>query len=87
MIAQQVPVQVSNFEEEKCGVKYGMKKSQPIAMFSTTEQSQATFGELFSLAKLHPPSLSWINSVFLKPLCPSIEVTQKTSTSIVYLDI
>lgn len=67
MIAQQVPVQVWNFEEEKCGVKCGMKKSQPIAMFSTTEQSQAAFGELFlfsPLAKLHPPSLSWINSVF-----------------------
>lgn len=90
MIAQQVPVQVWNFEEEKCGVKCGMKKSQPIAMFSTTEQSQAAFGELFlfsPLAKLHPPSLSWINSVFFKPLCPSIEVTHKTSTSIAYLDI
>ena len=54
MTAQQVPVQVSNFEEENCGVKCGMKKSQPIAMFSITEQSQATFCELCSLlAKLH----------------------------------
>ena len=78
MTAQQVPVQVSNFEEENCGVKCGMKKSQPIAMFSITEQSQATFGELCSLlAKLHRSSLSWINKVFLNHFVQALKSRKK----------